>query len=55
MQRVEHQNIVKFYESIETAKFVYIVMEHLPGVSLLSHIKSQHNRQLPEPQAKVLW
>jgi serine/threonine protein kinase len=44
MSRLDHPGIVKFYESIDTSDYVYLVMELLPGISLLRHLKDQPER-----------
>lgn len=44
MSWIQHPNIVKFYESIDSSQFVYLVMEYLPGISLLKHLKNQPDR-----------
>lgn len=39
LQRLDHPNIVKFYESIDTNKTINLVMEHVKGKSLYSYLK----------------
>ena len=43
MQKVSHPHLVKFYEAIDS-QYVYLVMEYLPGISMLQHLKSKKNR-----------
>ena len=44
LSKLEHSNIIKLHESIDTAKYVYLVMEYARGESLHSHLKSMPNR-----------
>lgn len=37
---VDHPNIVKYYESYEDAKYMYLVMEYCPGGELFDMIAS---------------
>jgi serine/threonine protein kinase len=38
MQQVDHPNIVKYYETYEEKKTIYLVMELCTGGELLAHI-----------------
>jgi serine/threonine protein kinase len=40
LSKLGHPNIVKLYESIDTAKTVYLVMEYALGESLHSYLKA---------------
>ena len=44
MSKLEHPNIVKLHESIDTIKYVYLVMEYARGESLHSNLKAAANR-----------
>lgn len=52
---MEHENVVKLYESIDTAKYVYLVTEFVAGPSLLKYLKSKPDRQMNEAEVKWIW
>lgn len=52
LSKLDHPNIIKLHESIDTPKYVYLVMEYAQGESLHAHLKSAPNRQFPEEKAK---
>lgn len=55
MQRLDHPNIVKFYDSIDTNKTINLVMEHVKGKSLYSYLKAKRYRRIDERDAKILF
>lgn len=55
LQKLDHPNIVKFYESIDTNKTINLVMEHAKGKSLYSFLKARPYRRVEERQAKVIF
>ena len=55
LKRLDHPNIIKLYEAIDTARFVYLATEYVPGPSLLQYLKSKPTRTLEESEAKSLW
>jgi serine/threonine protein kinase len=50
--RLNHKNICKLYEAIDTPKYVYLVMEYVQGESLHAHLKASPNRRFSEEKAK---
>ena len=54
MSKLDHANIVKLHESIDTPKYVYLVMEYARGESLHAHLKSMPSRQFAEEKARRL-
>jgi len=54
LSKLEHANIIKLHESIDTVKYVYLVMEYARGESLHAHLKAAPNRQFPEDKAKMI-
>jgi serine/threonine protein kinase len=44
LSKLEHPNIIKLHESIDTVKYVYLVMEYARGESLHAHLKAAPNR-----------
>ena len=40
LHRLDHPNIVKYYETYDDKRFLYLVMEHIDGTELLDKITS---------------
>ena len=51
LKRLNHPHIIKLYETIDTPKQLYLVMELAPGRSLRSYIRSKSSRKLLERDA----
>ncbi|CAG9328242.1 unnamed protein product [Blepharisma stoltei] len=49
---LDHKNIVKLYETIDTARQLHIVMEYISGCSLHGYLKRKPNRRIEENDAK---
>jgi 5'-AMP-activated protein kinase, catalytic alpha subunit len=54
MKRINHPNIVKLYEVIETDTQVVLVMEMISGGSTHGYLKSKPNRRMEEINAKKI-
>jgi serine/threonine protein kinase len=52
MERMNHPNIVKLFETIETRNHVVLIMEYAEAGSLHSFLKSKPNRRCDEEDAK---
>lgn len=55
MQRVNHPNIAKLYDVIETDTQVILVMEYINGGSTHGYLKSKPNRRMDEHNAKKIF
>ena len=55
MQRVNHPNIAKLYDVIETDTQVILVMEYINGGSTHGYLKSKPNRRMEEHNAKTIF
>ena len=53
MKNLRHNSIVKILETIETDKYILIIMENVSGGDLLSFVKKRS--QLPEKTAKLIF
>ncbi|XP_053551430.1 serine/threonine-protein kinase MARK2-like [Bombina bombina] len=53
LRSLNHPNIVKLYEAIETKKVLYLVMEYVSGGDLYHHFQSE--RRLQEDEARLLF
>lgn len=55
MKRLEHPNIAKLFDAIETDSKVILVMEYVGGGSTHGFLKSKPNRQMEESEAKKIF
>ena len=51
LKQLDHVNIMKLYEVIDTEKYLYLVLEYIKGCSLLDLIKKQRDHTLKEKRA----
>ena len=51
LKQLDHVNIMKLYEVIDTEKYLYLVLEYIKGCSLLDLIKKEHDHTLKEKRA----
>lgn len=56
LKKLDHPNIVKLFESIDTKKSLNLIMEHVEGRSLYDYIKEKNynGRFLPEDEVKLI-
>lgn len=52
LERINHPNIIKLFETIETKNHVVLINEYADGGSLHSFLKSKVNRRCDEEDAK---
>jgi len=50
LRKLNSQYTIKLYEVIETTKYIFLVMELVHGVSLLSYLKSQPGKKISETE-----
>jgi len=55
LQKLSHPHIVKLYETIDSIKQLYLVMEFIKGKSLYSYLKSKDGRRLSENEARRIF
>jgi len=48
LKKLDHQNIVKLYETIDSARQLFLVMELVRGKPLLTYVRSKSGRRLEE-------
>ena len=54
MTRLDHPNIVKYFETYDDTKYIYLVMEYCPGGELFDKIASQKDQLFNESEACVI-
>ncbi|KAG0247327.1 MAP microtubule affinity-regulating kinase 1 [Mortierella polycephala] len=54
MESLDHPNIVKLHEVIETQFTIYVCMEYVEGCSLEQYLKSQENGRIDEIEARAI-
>ncbi|CAI2363769.1 unnamed protein product [Moneuplotes crassus] len=55
LRKVDHPNIIKLHESIDTSTYVYLATEYISGPSLLKYLKSKPDRKMLENEIKLIW
>jgi len=55
MKRLNHPNIAKLYEAIETETQVILVLEYVSGGSTHGFLKSKPMRRMSENDARGIW
>ena len=51
LNTLDHPNIVKYYETYNDTKYIYLVMEYVTGMPLFDKISQQENQHFTELQA----
>lgn len=54
LQIVDHSNIVKIYDVVESNNHLNIIMEFLPGISLSTSLKQQPGQRFSEPLCRSM-
>lgn len=52
LQTLNHLNIVKIYDVVESNNHLNIVMEYLGGIPLNNYLKGQENKRISEKQCR---
>jgi MAP/microtubule affinity-regulating kinase len=55
LQKLQHPNIIRLHETLESSKQIYIVMEYVGKLSLQDYLKTTTLRRLQEPAGKSLF
>ncbi|OMJ82128.1 hypothetical protein SteCoe_17246 [Stentor coeruleus] len=55
IQKTSHENLIRYIDSFETEKDIYIVVEYISGISLYSFLKKHVGTRLPEKEAKFIF
>lgn len=55
LRKLDHPNIMKLYETIETEEHLYLISEHVLGSSLLSYVRRRSSKGLDENDAKPIF
>ena len=55
LKELNHPNIVRLYDTIDTPKHLYLIMELIKGRSLLSYVRSLHEKVISEDDAIVIF
>lgn len=55
LQKLQHPNIIKLLNTLETSSSIHLIFEYISGCSLLEYLKSRSSRKLEESQAKNIF
>jgi len=48
---MDHQNIIKLYESFEGTRYIYLVLEYIGPISLHDYMQTKPGRRILEDEA----
>lgn len=54
MEKIDHPNVAKFYEAIETKDRVILVLEFVSGKSTHGYLKSKPDRRMTESESRLI-
>jgi calcium-dependent protein kinase len=54
LKKLDHPNIIKFYETYDDGKYVHFVMEYCPGGDLFERVESPNEPMMTEDQVKKI-
>ena len=55
LKQLNHENIMKLYEVIDTKKNIYLILEYINGISLMEYIKNKPQKRIEENKCKELF
>ena len=55
LKKLNHENIMKMYEIIDTPNNLYLILEYINGISLLQYIKNMSDHKINEKKCKILF
>ena len=55
LNQLNHENIMKLYDIINTPKNFYLILEYINGISLLDYIQQQPNKRIEENFCKNIF
>ena len=55
LKTIEHENIAKLYDSVDTPKQIFLILEYAHGISLLNYTKKKYHRKLSEDECRVIF
>ncbi len=53
--KLDHPNIIKLYDAIDTSHKVSLIMEYSSGKSLHSYLRKKEQFRIKEEEAKVIF
>ena len=54
LNQLNHENIMKLYDIINTPKYFYLILEYINGISLLDYINKSPNKKIDENFCKKI-
>ena len=55
LNQLNHENIMKLYDIINTPKYFYLILEYINGISLLDYINKSQNKRIEEHFCKKIF
>ena len=55
LKQLDHENIMKLYEVIDTPKNLYLILEYINGISLIDYMKNLSGMKIKEDKCKKIF